>query len=69
MTRLPNSIEARDVAFHLHSYTDARKHEEAGPLVIDEGEGIYVRDNNGKRYIEAMAGLWSVAVRVWPRSA
>ena len=62
MTQLPNSIEARDVAFQLHSYTDARKHEEAGPLVIDSGEGIYVQDNNGKRYIEAMAGLWSVAV-------
>ena len=62
MTQIPNSIEARDVAFQLHSYTDARKHEDAGPLVIDGGEGIYVHDNNGKRYIEAMAGLWSVAV-------
>lgn len=59
---LPNSIEARDVAYHLHSYTDARKHEEAGPLIVEKGEGIYVEDNNGKRYIEGMAGLWSVAL-------
>ncbi len=62
MNQLPNSIEARDVAFQLHSYTDARKHEENGPLVIEKGDGIYVEDNNGKRYIEGMAGLWSVAV-------
>ncbi|MEP4034337.1 aspartate aminotransferase family protein [Roseibium polysiphoniae] len=62
MNQLPNSIEARDVAFQLHSYMDARKHEENGPLVIEKGDGIFVEDNNGKRYIEGMAGLWSVAV-------
>lgn len=62
MTQLPNSLEARDVAFQLHSYSDARQHEETGSLVIDKGEGIYVEDINGKRYIEGMAGLWSVAV-------
>jgi 4-aminobutyrate--pyruvate transaminase len=62
MDQLPNSTEARDVAYHLHSYTNARKHEETGPLVIEKGEGVYVEDNTGKRYIEAMAGLWSVAL-------
>ena len=59
---IPNSVEARDVAYHLHSYTNARALEQAGPMVIDRGEGIRVFDNNGKSYIEAMAGLWSVAV-------
>jgi 4-aminobutyrate--pyruvate transaminase len=58
----PNSAEARDQAYQLHSNTNARKHLEVGPLVIEKGEGIYVEDNHGKRYIEAMAGLWSVAV-------
>ncbi|MFD1695437.1 aspartate aminotransferase family protein [Roseibium aestuarii] len=62
MTQLPNSLEARDIAFQLHSYTDARKHEEMGPMVIEKGEGIYVEDSSGKRYIEGLAGLWSVAV-------
>lgn len=62
MAQLPNSLEARDVAFQLHSYADARKQEQTGSLVIDKGEGIYVEDVSGKRYIEGMAGLWSVAV-------
>ncbi|MCR4266205.1 aspartate aminotransferase family protein [Nitratireductor sp. ZSWI3] len=62
MNDKPNSIEARDIAYHLHSYTNAKKHLETGPLVIDRGEGIYVYDNNGRKYIEAMAGLWSVGV-------
>ena len=62
MTLQPNSIEARDVAYHMHSYTNARRHEEAGPIVIESGEGMHVTDTDGKRYIEAMAGLWSVAI-------
>ncbi|PVB59422.1 aspartate aminotransferase family protein [Labrenzia sp. 011] len=62
MAQLPNSLEARDSAAQLHSYADARRQEETGALVIDRGEGIYVSDIHGKRYIEGMAGLWSVAV-------
>ncbi len=58
----PNSVEARDQAYQLHSYTNARTLEREGALVIDSGKGIYVYDNNGKEYIEAMSGLWSVAV-------
>jgi 4-aminobutyrate--pyruvate transaminase len=58
----PNSDEARDIAYHFHGYTDAQKHEDVGPLIIDRGEGCYVFDSNGKRYLEGMAGLWSVAV-------
>ncbi|TYC51447.1 aspartate aminotransferase family protein [Rhodobacterales bacterium] len=62
MAQLPNSLEARDKAFQLHSYADARRQEDDGALVIEKGEGIYVEDLSGKRYIEGMAGLWSVAV-------
>ncbi len=58
----PNSMEARDKAYHLHSYTNARALEKDGALVMDRGEGIYVYDTNGKQYIEGMAGLWSVGV-------
>lgn len=62
MTHAPNSPEARDIAHHLHGYTNARRHQEIGPLVMDHGDGVHVVDIHGKRYIEAMAGLWSVGV-------
>ena len=62
MTIKPNSTEARDVAYHMHGYTNARAHEQNGPLVIAKGEGAYVYDNVGNRYLEAMAGLWSTAL-------
>ena len=59
---IPNSVEARDIAHVLHPYTDARRHAEVGPLVIEKGDGIYVEDVHGNRFIEAMAGLWSVGL-------
>ncbi len=58
----PNSPSFRDVAVNFHPYTNARKHEEKGAMVIREGKGIYVYDDAGKEYIEGLAGLWSVAV-------
>jgi len=56
------AIHHRDISYHLHPYTNAVKHEEVGPRIIDRGEGIYVFDDQGRQYIEGMAGLWSVAV-------
>ncbi|PSJ58940.1 aspartate aminotransferase family protein [Pseudaminobacter soli (ex Li et al. 2025)] len=58
----PNSTAARDIAHQLHPYTNAVRHAEIGPIVMDRGEGIYVFDDQGNRYIEGLAGLWSVAV-------
>lgn len=60
--KIPNSDAARDVAYLMHPYTNARKHEDFGPVVIERGNGIYVYDDQGKEYIEGLAGLWSVAV-------
>jgi 4-aminobutyrate---pyruvate transaminase len=62
MTVLPNSLHARDIAYQIHPYTNARRHERVGPIVIDRGSGIHVYDDQGREYIEALAGLWSVAV-------
>ena len=58
----PNSAADRDIAYLVHPYTNIREHEKTGPLVIERGQGIYVYDDQGKEYIEGLAGLWSVAV-------
>lgn len=53
-----SNMQARDVETLLHPYTNAVKHREAGPHMIERGEGIYVYDDSGRRFIEGMAGLW-----------
>ncbi|MCK1597041.1 aspartate aminotransferase family protein [Bradyrhizobium sp. 164] len=62
MTIRPNSIEARDVARMLHPYTNAVVHERTGPMMIESGDGIYVVDNEGNRYIEGLGGLFCASL-------
>jgi 4-aminobutyrate--pyruvate transaminase len=62
MTIVPNSTAARDIAYHLHPYTNAVRHEADGPLVMGRGKGIYVYDEDGKEYIEGLAGLWCASL-------
>jgi 4-aminobutyrate--pyruvate transaminase len=59
---LSNSIAGLDIAYHLHPNTNLRQHQSQGPLVITEGHGIYVKDESGKEYIEAMSGLWCASL-------
>ncbi len=43
-------------------YTSMRAMQEHGPLVIDHAEGVYVFDEDGRRYLDAHAALWLVNV-------
>ncbi len=63
MTTTTDHLARSDVAYQLHSYTNAQRHRQEGPSsIMAQGDGIYVVDTDGKRYIEGMSGLWSVAV-------
>ena len=61
MTQLSNMAH-RDIETVLHPYTNLARHREVGPLILNEGRGIYVYDDKGRRYIEALAGLWCTAL-------
>ena len=52
----------RDLAFHLHPSTNLRQLQRDGPLVITRGEGVYVYDDEGQRYLEGMSGLWCASL-------
>ena len=62
MTTTPNSLAARDIAHIIHPYTNLKVHEQQGPLVITGGEGVFVRDDDGKHYLEGLAGLWCTSL-------
>lgn len=42
----------------IHPYSDLREIEGTRPKVISRGDGIYVEDDNGQKYIEGVAALW-----------
>ena len=62
MTESGNSAASRDIAYHVHGYTNLKKHQERGPLIITGGNGIRVTDEAGKSYIEGLSGLWCTAL-------
>ncbi|WPH14043.1 aminotransferase [Variovorax paradoxus] len=53
---------ANDIAAHLHPFTNLATHPQLGPLVIQRGDGIFVEDDQGRRYLEAMSGLWCASL-------
>ncbi|MCB1739388.1 MAG: aminotransferase class III-fold pyridoxal phosphate-dependent enzyme, partial [Gammaproteobacteria bacterium] len=62
MSSRPNSNAARDIRYHIHPHTDFQQHENTGSLVVGRGDGVYVYDDEGNRYLEAMAGLWCASL-------
>lgn len=61
MPQLSNMAH-RDIETVLHPYTNLARHRDVGPLILNEGKGIYLYDDKGKPYIEALAGLWCTAL-------
>lgn len=55
-------LARQDIAAHLHPFTNLAAHAEVGPLMVTRGDGIYVEDEQGRRYIEGMSGLWCSAL-------
>jgi 4-aminobutyrate--pyruvate transaminase len=55
-------MSERDINHVLQPYTNARLLESTGPLIVERGEGVFIYDDNGRKYIEGMAGLWNAAL-------
>jgi adenosylmethionine-8-amino-7-oxononanoate aminotransferase len=46
----------------LHPWAEFPRFEKEGSLVIAKGEGAYVYDAHGKRYLDGIGGLWCVNI-------
>jgi L-2,4-diaminobutyrate transaminase len=56
------SLAELDRRSFLHPFTPLADHLESGPRIIVEGEGAWLRDLDGQRYFDAVAGLWCVDI-------
>ncbi|MYF03873.1 MAG: aminotransferase class III-fold pyridoxal phosphate-dependent enzyme, partial [Holophagales bacterium] len=61
-TTFASSTSDRDHLSVLHPTTDLPALRRDGPLVIERGLGIRVWDEDGREYIEGLAGLWCTAL-------
>src|SRR3546814_11958394 len=58
-----SELARQDRDHHIQPFTDPRiLIEEGGPTVIVRGEGCTLWDEDGRAYLDALAGLWCVNV-------
>ncbi|MFL5258140.1 MAG: aminotransferase [Hyphomicrobiales bacterium] len=62
MNKPLSNMAVRDIETVIHPYTNLARHRETGPLILNEGRGVYLYDDNGRPYIEGMAGLWCASL-------
>jgi len=62
MNVIPNSLHARDIESIIHPQTNLKKHRELGPMLVTHSKGARIFDDNGKDYIESVAGLWCASL-------
>jgi len=59
----PAALAEMDRNNVFHPFTALADHERDGAaLVMRGGDGVYLEDTQGRRYIDAMAGLWCVNI-------
>ncbi|GJL82250.1 MAG: aspartate aminotransferase family protein [marine bacterium B5-7] len=46
----------------LHPFSNIQTLERDGPMVVTHGEGVYIFDDKGQRYLEGNSGLWNVVL-------
>jgi len=56
----PASWEARAESSSFYGFTDLPSVKARGTVVITHGEGPYVIDTNGRRYLDGNSGLWNM---------
>ncbi len=54
----PDQLRAWDHAHLWHPFTAVADWEASDPLVIERGEGVYLHDIHGRRYLDGVSSLW-----------
>jgi len=57
-----DALRKSDVQHHLHPFVDPMKLAEVGVRMMVRGDGVFVEDAEGNRFLDGMAGLWCVQV-------
>ena len=55
-------LEALDRDYLVHPITTLKNHITQDVLILERGEGIYIFDKDGKKYIDGLAGLWCTSL-------
>ena len=51
-------LQAEDRRYLWHPFTQQRDWVKTAPLVIDRGDGVYLEDTDGRRYLDGTSSIW-----------
>ncbi len=57
-----NSAVERDTRYLIHQQTNLEDYARNGGVLMARGDGVYVIDDQGNRYLEAMAAMWCASL-------
>jgi len=58
MSDKTKKLATYDKEYVWHPFTQMKEYEETDPIVIEGGEGVYLYDTEGKKYIDGVSSLW-----------
>ncbi|MDX2368222.1 MAG: aspartate aminotransferase family protein [Colwellia sp.] len=59
---MKTEFQQKNTAHHFQPFSDNKALAEQGVKLISKAEGVYIYEDNGKKYLDGMAGLWCVNI-------
>ncbi|MDE1888771.1 MAG: adenosylmethionine--8-amino-7-oxononanoate transaminase [Planctomycetota bacterium] len=53
-------LEEWDKTYLWHPFTQMQDYARETPMIIEEGSGVYLKDANGKEYIDGISSMWCI---------
>jgi putrescine---pyruvate transaminase len=60
--RRAKALHQQDTAHLIHGFVPLQMHQKTGVPIFVKGQGVYLWDIEGKKYIDGLASLWNVHV-------
>ncbi len=51
-------LQAEDRRYLWHPFTQQRDWVQTAPLIIERGQGVYLYDSDGRRYLDGVSSIW-----------
>jgi adenosylmethionine-8-amino-7-oxononanoate aminotransferase len=52
------TLQAEDRRYLWHPFTQQRDWVKTAPLIIERGQGVYLYDSDGRRYLDGVSSIW-----------
>ena len=59
------NLAEKDLKYIWHPCSQMKDYEELKPIVVDKGDGVYLYDVDGNRYVDVISSWWCNLLGHW----